>query len=102
MCMAVGWILVIMVMAALVVFVKATNIGQNIWSYILVGAALFFVFTVIYVGAVSDPNFASFDGFVSFGRVYATWLGAFFGNFAQITGNVVNLDWGLNNVTTVK
>lgn len=97
--MAVGWILLVLIFVALVVFVRATNIGQNVWSYVLVGAALFFVFTVIYVGAVSEPNFSSFDGFVSFGKVYLSWLGAFFGNFAEITGHAVNLDWSLSNST---
>jgi hypothetical protein len=97
--MAVGWILLVLIFVALVVFVKATNIGQNVWSYVLVGAALFFVFTVIYVGAVSEPTFNSFDGFVSFGKVYLSWLGAFFGNFAEITGHAVNLDWSISNST---
>lgn len=90
-----NWILLLVLLAALVIFVKTTNRGQNVWSYAIVAGAIIVLVSILYVGTSVDINLQSLDGLVSFGKLYLSWLGQVAGNFGSITGNAVNLDWGL-------
>jgi hypothetical protein len=36
-----NWILLLILLAAIVLFVKASNRGQNVWSYFVVAGAIF-------------------------------------------------------------
>ena len=93
------WLFIVVILVALFIFVKATNLGQNLWSYALVAGALFVLVTMIYVGSFTDLSLTSFDGIVDFGKVYFAWMGSFVNNLGTVTGNVVNLDWGVSNNT---
>ena len=94
------WVFIVVILAALFIFVKATNLGQNLWSYVLVAGALFLLVTIIYVSSFTEVSLTSFDGIVGFGRVYVSWLGTFVGNLGAITGSATHLDWGINNTAS--
>jgi len=94
------WVFIVVILAALFIFVKATNLGQNLWSYALVAGALFLLVTIIYVSSFTEVSLTSFDGIVDFGRVYFSWMGSFVDNVGTITGRAVNLDWGINNTAS--
>jgi hypothetical protein len=94
-----NWILLLLLVVAVYVFVKATNKGQNVWSYFLVIAAIFLLISVVYVSTSSDVELGSLDGVIGFSKLYFSWLGGVFSNFASITGNVVNLNWRAINST---
>ncbi len=91
-----NWIIILLVLAALFLFVKSSNKGQNFWSYIIVIAAIFFVVTVVYVSTLPGVNLTSLDGLVQLSKLYFVWLGKVIGNFGTLTGNAVKLDWGAN------
>lgn len=97
-----GWLLILIVLIAIILFIKVTNKGQNFWSFLVVAGVLFLLVSVVYV-ATSTPNLSlsSFEGVTHLGKVYVAWLGQFFTNMAHITGNAVHLEWGLN-VTHIK
>lgn len=95
-----AWIIVIIALIAIFVFVKATNKGQNVWSYALVVAAIFFLITLAYVSTLPGTNLGSLDGLVHLIKVYFSWLGRVMDNFGTITGNAVNLHWGAETNAT--
>lgn len=92
-----SWILIIIVLIALFIFVKATNRGQNWWSYLIVFGVIFLLITIVYVSTFSGVSFKNFDGILDFGKLYFTWLGKIIGNFGRITGNAINMDWSVNS-----
>ncbi len=94
-----AWALIIIGLLAIVVFVKATNKGQNFWSYLVVVAAIFFLITLAYVSTLPGISLTSLDGLVHLLKVYFTWLWRVFDNFGTISGNAIKLEWGASNVT---
>lgn len=96
-----NWILLLLVVAAIVIFVKTTNRGQNVWSYAIVAGAIVVLISVLYVGTSADVSLKSLDGVVSFGKMYFAWLGRVLGNFGHITGDAVGLDWGINETSSM-
>lgn len=95
-----AWIVVLIALVAIFIFVKATNKGQNIWSYLIVVAAIFFLVTLAYVSTLPGINLSSLDGLVHLLKVYFSWLGHIGGNFGAVTGNAVKLDWGADAVNS--
>src|SRR3989344_5595072 len=90
------WFVVALVLVAIVLFVKASNKGQNFWSYIIVAAAIFFVITLMYVLTLPGVSLTTLDGVVELGRLYFSWLAKIVINLGQITGRAIDLDWGAN------
>ena len=97
-----AWAIVIIALVAIFIFVKATNKGQNFWSYIIVVAAIFFLVTLAYVSTLPGISLASLDGLVGLFKLYFTWLGQVISNFGTITGNAVNLNWGAEPNMTLR
>ena len=97
-----GWLIIVLLLITVFVFVKATNLGQNMWSYLIVVFIIFLLITFAYVSTFPEVTFENFDGIVDFSRVYMAWLNHFFGNIAHITGQAVNLEWSLNNSTSAR
>lgn len=94
-----AWAIVIIALIAIFIFVKATNKGQNIWSYLIVVAAIFFLVTLAYVSTLPGVSLTSLEGMVHLFKVYFSWLGRVGSNFGSITGNAIKLDWGATNVS---
>lgn len=94
-----NWILLLILLAAIVLFVKASNRGQNVWSYFVVAGAILTLISVLYVGTSANVSLKTLDGFVEFGKLYFIWLGKIVGNFAHVTGNAVRLDWAIEGTT---
>ncbi len=94
----VALVLIIGVLIAILFFVKLTNKGQNVWSYLIVAGMIFLVVTLLYATTLPGVSLMSFEGFVDFSKIYFSWLGKLFGNVATITGRALELDWrvGLN------
>lgn len=90
------WIIIILVLLAIVIFVKTSNKGQNFWSYIIVVAAIFFVITLVYVVTLPGINLTTLDGVLELGKLYFAWIGKILINLTHITGSAIKLDWGAN------
>jgi hypothetical protein len=95
------WLVIVLILAAVYVFVKTTNKGQNIWSYLIVVAAIFFIVTLVYVSTLPGVSLTSLEGLVELGKLYFSWLGKVGGNMLHLTGNAVKLDWGANFATNM-
>ena len=93
------WLVIILILAAVYIFVKATNKGQNVWSYLIVVAAIFFIVTLVYVSTLPGVSLKSLNGLVELGKLYFSWLAQVGGNMFHLTGNAVKLDWGTNFAT---
>ncbi len=91
-----SWIIVVLVLVAIIIFVKASNKGQNFWSYIIVAAAIFFVITLVYVLTLPGVSLATLDGVLQLGKLYLAWLAKIIVNLGHVTGNAVKLDWSAN------
>lgn len=95
-----AWAVIIVALIAIFIFVKATNKGQNVWSYVIVVAAIFFLITLAYVSTLPGTDLSSLDGLVHLLKVYFAWLGRVGDNFGSITGNAINLEWGAHTNST--
>ena len=84
------------ILVAVIVFIKLTNKGQNVWSYFIVVLAIFLLATLLYATTLPNVDLSSLDGIVNFGKIYLSWVMKLGGNAAHITGDAVKLDWGLN------
>lgn len=94
------WLIIVLLLIGIFVFMKLSNKGQNVWSYLIVVLFIFVLVSFIYVAAVTpDTNFGSAKGLSELGKTYFHWLGQIGKNLAHVTGNVVNLDWGATNST---
>lgn len=86
-------------LVAIFLFVKMMNRGQDWWSYFVVVIAVFFLVTLAYVATRPEINLTTFDGWVSLGRLYLSWLGNLGANIVKVTGHVIHMDWGVRNAT---
>lgn len=94
------WLIIVLVLVGIFVFMKLSNKGQNVWSYIVVALFIFVIISFIYVAAVKPGiDLGSSEGISNLGKTYFQWLGQIGSNLARLTGNVVNLDWGPVNST---
>ena len=71
------WLIIFLVLAAVFIFVKTTNKGQNVWSYSIVVAAIFFIVTLVYVTTLPGVSLTSLEGLVELGKLYFAWLANF-------------------------
>jgi hypothetical protein len=90
------WI-VIALLVVVVMYVKFKHTRTQLFYKTLAVIAFLFVCSMCYVWLKSGVNLSSYEGFLSLGRTYFSWLGSFFGNIGSITGHAVDLSWGVNS-----
>lgn len=89
--------IIILVALALIVFVKLAEMKHKILLKVILVLVAFVIGTLGYVYFKHDINISTYDGFVSLGRVYFSWLGGLFKNMGSITGYAVQQSWGMNS-----
>lgn len=92
------WVLIILGLIGLFVFVKA-NPGfryGKFWTTLVGVLIAFFIITAGYILTRPEVDVSTLNGVAGATKLYLSWLGNFFQNTAEITGNVVNTDWGVN------
>jgi hypothetical protein len=90
------WIAVLVALA-IIAFIKAAELKHKLMLKVILVLVAFFLLTVGYVYFVNDISLKTYEGFISLGKAYFSWLGALFGNVGSITGYAVQQDWGLNS-----
>lgn len=90
-------LIVVIVLAALVVLVKAREVRHHLVYRILGIVGILFALSLLYTWMKSGSNLSSYEGFLGFGRVYYAWLANLFGNAKGITGYAVQQGWGFNS-----
>ena len=91
---------ILIIMGLLVVAVLYVKFGhaRTQWFYKFLGVVIFlFVGSIAYVWLKSHISLSSYEGFLSLGKTYFSWLGSLAGNMGSITGEVVKQDWGVNS-----
>lgn len=95
---------IVILVFALIAVIFLVNKYQNryqsfqgmVFNTIIVILLIFFLFTTAYVYRNTDANLTSFEGIISFVKVYFSWIGSFIKNIGHIAGNVISQDWGGN------
>jgi len=90
-------LIVIALLVVAVIYVKFGHMKSQLFYKFLVAVIILFVGSITYVWLKSNINLSSYDGFLSLGRTYFSWLGSLAGNVGSITGDVVKHDWGVNS-----
>lgn len=93
-----NWLLIgIMALAVLLVL---TKFGELKHKYLLKVAIVLIVLLFItggYVYIRGGANLTTYEGFVTFGKLYFSWLGGAFKNVGGLTGYVTTQNWTLNS-----
>ena len=94
-------LIVIALLIVLVIYVKLGHAKSQLFYKTLAVIIFLFVGSVVYVWLRSNINLSSYEGFLSLGRTYFSWLGSLAGNIGSITGYVAKHDWGVVNSTVI-
>ena len=90
-------LIIIALLVVLILYAKFSH-AKTQWFYKGLGVVIFlFVISVIYVWLKSGVSLSSYEGFLSLGKTYFSWLGNLAGNVGSITGDAVKHDWGVNS-----
>jgi len=90
-------LIIIALLVVLILYAKFSH-AKTQWFYKGLGVVVFlFVVSMVYVWLKSGINLSSYEGFLSLGKTYFSWLGSLAGNIGSITGDAVKHDWGVNS-----
>ena len=88
-----NWWFIIALFIVGVLVVKARHVKHRFFAILLVLLVLFFYLTVPRVIQGHDVDLKTFDGIILTVRLYFAWLVHAFGNFQELTGKAVGMDW---------
>ncbi len=91
------WILIIAFVLIVLFFLRARHTKHKFLIVALILIILFVYITAVKIFQANKPDLKTFDGVVSAGKVYFSWLIHAFGNVKSATGNVVKMDWEGNS-----
>lgn len=78
---------------------KYQSFQGTVFNFIIVVMLLFLVLSVGYVYLGFEGDISTFAGFLSFFKLYFAWVADLVKNLGNITGYVVQQDWGAINST---
>ncbi len=90
------WLLIAALIIIAVLLFKFKEVRHRSSLLILIVVLIFFVFTFGKIYSQNEVDLKTFDGIVSIGKVYFSWLGNVLKNFVNIGGYAVKQDWSLN------
>ncbi|MFH1711152.1 MAG: hypothetical protein ABH840_02470 [Nanoarchaeota archaeon] len=93
----VSWIVIGILLVVFLVVLKARHIKHRFFALILVMLFIFVYYTSTILLSNQSIDFKSFEGWVSAGKIYFSWMAHVFGNTRSIVGNVVSMDWAGNS-----
>jgi hypothetical protein len=92
------------VVAALViaiwVLIEMKRMQHKVFAIVLIGLIIFSYVSAAVLFKDQGIDFKSTSGLMQAGKIYFSWLGTIFGNFKQITSNVIKMDWKSENKTS--
>ncbi len=92
-----NWLLI--GVAALVILLVFTKFGEMKHKYLLrIGIILIIILacTAGYVYINSAVDLTTYNGMITFGKTYFSWVGGAFRNLGGVTGYATTQNWGLN------
>ena len=93
----VNLILPVVLIILIWLFFKSKNMQHKIYTIGLILLVIFFYATGSKVISDNKVDLGSFDGVVSAGKLYFSWLGQLFENVATIAGNAIKMSWAGNS-----
>jgi len=90
------WIVIVLLIVA-VAYVKLKETRSHLFYKTLAVVIFLFVGSIVYVWLKSGISLSNYEGFLSLGKTYFSWLGSLAGNIGSITGYVAKHDWGVNS-----
>jgi|SRR3989344_5869058 len=90
------WLIAGIVILAVLIF-KFKDMRHKIGLVAVTVLLLFLVVSFAQVYSSHDLKLDSFDGIVSAGKTYFSWLGGILGNAGKISSYAIKQDWGVNN-----
>jgi len=100
----IGLVLIIISILAVGVYMLAElrRFKHKLWAMLIILLLLFAYVSFTLTLKGKDIDFKSVPGLIQAGKIYFLWLGGIFGNMKSITGNAINMDWGVNESSAKK
>jgi hypothetical protein len=91
-------VLIIISLLAIGIYMLAEfrKVKHQIWAVIIIGLLLFGYLSFTWVLRGRDIDYGTASGLFEATKIYFLWIGSIFGNMRTITGNAVDMDWGVN------
>ncbi len=93
----ISWIIIGILIVVFLLVLKARHVKHRFFALVLVLLIIFVYFTSTSLLSGKDINFKTFEGWVSAGKIYFSWLGHALGNAKIIIGNAIKMDWASNS-----
>ena len=94
--MGFGWVLVITVLVVLFLLFKFKAMRHKIGLVVSISLLVFFFVSFGQLYFTHDLDLSTFDGVLSAGKIYFSWLGSFTGNVVKVSTYAVKQNWELN------
>lgn len=95
----IGWILIGILVVLVFFILKFKEIRHKLSFLLILALILFLVVSASTIYSKNKVDLKSFDGVVSAGKLYFSWLGSLFHNVKDISGYAVKQDWNTKNNT---
>lgn len=97
----IGWWFILVLIVLIFVVLKFKHIKHKFFLIFMILVILFLYVSLSNVLSNTEANLTSFSGIAKAGKVYYGWLVHAFGNVKSLTGNVLKMNWSVNNSTGI-
>jgi len=99
-----NWILIAILLVLIFIIVRFKELKHRIFIIFIIVLILFGILSIGAIYTKNEVDLTSFEGLVAATKLYTSWLKTVYINVAQLTGQAVKQDWGINitNITKFK
>lgn len=95
-----NWLIIVLLVIFVLIVLKFKEVRHKLGFLILLLIFLFLVVTAFNVYKNNKVDISTFDGLVSAGKIYFSWLGSVVDNVKGISGYASKQEWSINNTKT--
>ena len=89
----VDFIIIAVLVLLVFLFFQFKNMQHKTYAVIIIAFLLFFYISGSKIIAENNVDVTSFNGMVTAGKLYASWLGHVLKNTKNLVGEVIKMDW---------
>ncbi len=97
----VNWVVIAILVFLVLLFLKAKTMQHKAYAILITIMLIFFYLTGAKIIAENNVDIKTFNGIVTAGELYFSWLGHVLQNTKVLVGNAVKMDWK-GNITIEK
>jgi len=97
----VNFVILAVLVFLVLLFLKAKTMQHKTYAILITVMLIFFYVTGSKIIAENNVDLKTFDGMVTAGKLYFSWLGHVLQNTKVLIGNAVKMDWR-GNITLEK